>query len=90
MGRDPPCSTADYIFLDLYYLSFPRDRWTEKALVLFVYLLETAQTLLMTNDCWNVYVKSFADIVYLLNGTLEHEWLTVPIFTAIGKSSIIL
>jgi hypothetical protein len=68
--------------LDWYYLAFPKDRWLLKALVAFTYAIETAQTIVMTIDCFNTYAKGFGDIE-LLNDT-QNEWLAVPIFTAIG------
>jgi hypothetical protein len=68
--------------LDWYYLAFPKDRWLLKALVAFTYIIETAQTILMTVDCFNMFAKGFGN-VDLLFGT-HNEWLAVPIFTAIG------
>ena len=70
--------------LVFYYLSFPNDRWGSKALVSFVYAFETAQTLMMTNDCFEKYVKQFGNLETL--DAIQNEWLTVPVFTAIGES----
>ena len=69
--------------LVFYYLSFPKDRWGSKALVTFVYVFETVQTLMITNDCFNKYVKRFGDLETL--DSIQNEWLTVPVFTAIGE-----
>lgn len=69
-------------YLDWYYLAFPKDKWRTKGLVLFIYLIETAQTLVMTNDCWKTFVKGFGDVSAL--NDVFNEWLAVPLFTAIG------
>ena len=50
--------------------------------MLFIYLIETAQTLVMTNDCWKTFVKGFGDVSAL--NDVFNEWLAVPLFTAIG------
>lgn len=47
-----------------------------------MYVLETAQTLMITNDCFNKYVKHFGDLETL--DAIQNEWLTVPVFTAVG------
>ena len=70
-------------FIDWYYLAFPRDKWRAKGLVLFIYLIETAQTLVMTNDCRNTFVKGFGDINSL--NDIFDEWLAIPLLTAIGE-----
>ena len=69
--------------LVLYYLSFPKDRWGSKAVVCFIYILETIQTIMITNDCFNKYAKQFGDTAAL--DSIQLEWLTVPVFTAIGE-----
>ena len=37
--------------LDWYYLAFPKDDRVIKVLITIVFLMETAQTLIITNDC---------------------------------------
>lgn len=67
---------------DWYYLGFPRDQRLIKYIILLVYLLETAQTIIMTNDCWHKYIKGFGDPERI--SLLQNEWLAVPFFTAIS------
>lgn len=67
---------------DLYYLTFHKDKWFSKALVIFIYVVETVQTVIMTGDCWTAYAKGFGDVSGL--GNVENEWLAAPILTAIG------
>lgn len=56
-----------------------------KGLVLFVYLMEVAQTVVMTKDCWTIYVVGFTDLFAL---AVQNNWLTIPIFTAIGECKL--
>ncbi|KAF9479641.1 hypothetical protein BDN70DRAFT_993351 [Pholiota conissans] len=44
-----------------YFQAFPKDRTALKALVYGVYILELAQTLLLTDTMWNAFGKSFGD-----------------------------
>jgi hypothetical protein len=74
--------SADIVVLDLFYLAFPVDRWAVKGLIAFVYLMETAQTFIVTNDYFHTYTTGFADIQWL--DRTQTEWLAVPVFTAIG------
>lgn len=39
---------------------------------------------MITNDCFNKYAKQFGDTAAL--DSIQLEWLTVPVFTAIGES----
>ena len=68
-------------------VAFPKDRWHAKSLVVFIYAIETAQMLIMTNDCWNAYVDGFGDVPGLDN--VQNEWLAAPVFTAIGKCPLL-
>lgn len=51
--------------------------------MVFVYIIEIAQTLIMTNDCWNTFVKGFGHLDGL--DDVRNSWLAAPIFTAIGE-----
>ena len=53
-----------------------------KILVTVVYLIETAQTLIVTNDCFNTYARHFGDAAAL--GDVQNEWLAAPTLTSIG------
>ena len=70
--------------LDLYYIAFPRDGWGPKALVYSVYLLETAQTVLLTYDIYDTYVRHFGDADVL--NSVKHEWISIPILSSIRRS----
>lgn len=67
----------------MYYLSFPNDRWTAKFLVYSVFLIDTAQTILVTNDVFNVYAEHYGQPDVLT--AIQNEWLAVPVFSGIGE-----
>ena len=67
---------------DWYYLAFPKDKWHAKSLVAFIYAIETAQAIIMANDCWNTYARGFGNFDVL--NELETEWLAAPMLTSIG------
>ena len=67
---------------DWYYLAFPNDKWTLKTLVTFTYTIDTAQTIIATNDCFKTYAYGFGDVNKLL--AMDNGWLTVPVMTSIG------
>ena len=68
---------------DLYHLSFPRDKWTVKSLVYFVYFTDMAQTCLVTYDIVNAYARHYGNLDVL--ESLQLEPIAVPMFTSIGK-----
>jgi hypothetical protein len=67
----------------LYSQAFPKDRAMLKALVYNVYLLETAQTLLLTQDIWNKVVRGFGQIDEL--DKIGTSWLSVSLIGGLGK-----
>ncbi|KIP04366.1 hypothetical protein PHLGIDRAFT_199838 [Phlebiopsis gigantea 11061_1 CR5-6] len=69
-----------------YYIAFPNDRWFPKTLVYSVYALDTAQTIIVTNDVFNVYAKNFGNTVML--DSIGTEWLAVPILTSIVSCTV--
>lgn len=73
---------ANVYTLDLYHLSFPRDKWLTKGLVYFVYLIDTAQTALVTRDIFNAFAVHFGNLDVL--DSIQMEWLAVPVFSSIG------
>jgi hypothetical protein len=75
------CSTDT--LSDWYYLAFPKDARSIKILVTVVYLIETAQTMLITSDCFNTYARNFGNPAAL--EFVENEWLAAPTMTAIGQ-----
>ena len=47
-----------------------------------IFLLDTAQTMIVTADVFDVYARHFGDSASL-NG-MHNEWLAVPVFSSIG------
>lgn len=80
----PSCTPYTYPPTDLYHVSFPRDGWLSKALVYTIFLVETAQTIIITHDSFNTFVRSFGDLAAF--NEMQNEWLAVPIFSALGAS----
>jgi hypothetical protein len=73
---------------DNYYLSFPKDPIYMKVLVYFSIILELLQTLLVTHDTYDIFVKGFGDIADL--DDLRFLWFTLPILGGIGQPFSIL
>lgn len=76
---------AEYRYPDLYHLAFPGDGWVAKSLVYSIYLLDTAQTFIVTSDVFETYARHYGDMAQLKSQ--HNEWLAVPIFSSIGTSS---
>ncbi|KAK0226536.1 hypothetical protein IW262DRAFT_774035 [Armillaria fumosa] len=72
------------IQLYLYYLAFPKDRKFTKCLVYGVYIIEFAQTMLLTHDAFVSFGYGFGDLDALTNVHLN--WLFVPIMGGIAAS----
>ncbi|PBK61346.1 hypothetical protein ARMSODRAFT_669717 [Armillaria solidipes] len=66
--------------LYLYYLAFPKDRTFTKSLVYGIYIVEFAQTMLVTHDAFAMFGYGFGDIETLTD--MHFNWLTVPIMSA--------
>ena len=49
--------------------------------------METVQTLIVTNDCFNTYAKGFGDIGKL--DEVQNEWLANPVFGSIGLPFVV-
>ena len=68
----------------MYWLAFPNDRTFLKCLVYGIYTLEFTQSVLIIESGFRTYVTGFGDV----EGFNQlNMWLSVPIFTAIGKFS---
>lgn len=67
---------------DTYYVAFPRDSRPVKGLVLGVFLLETAQTLIAMHDAFVTFGVNFGDLDALAATHLS--WFTVPIVSSLG------
>ena len=51
----------------------------------FVYILDTAQTLLITRDVFNTYAKHYGNLAMLQSAQLE--WIAVPVLGNIGMDT---
>lgn len=78
---------SESIVVVWYYLAFPNDARFIKLLVTFVYLVEAAQTFIVTSDCFNIYARHFGTLEAL--NLVQTEWLAAPTITAIGGCSAI-
>ncbi|KAJ7080924.1 hypothetical protein B0H15DRAFT_474013 [Mycena belliarum] len=65
----------------LYYQAFPNDRPSTKCLVYIVYVIELAQTILMTHDIFLVFGAGFGNLVALTK--IYFDWLTVPVMSGV-------
>ncbi|KLO12195.1 hypothetical protein SCHPADRAFT_941385 [Schizopora paradoxa] len=70
----------------IYHLAFPNDTRISKCLVYGVYLIETAQTVMLTHDAFNIYATHFGDFAVLNSAQLE--WLGIPIFSGIVSCAV--
>ncbi|CDO78113.1 hypothetical protein BN946_scf184611.g5 [Trametes cinnabarina] len=70
----------------LYHLAFPKDSVIVKTLVYSVYMIETAQTIIIAHDAFNAYAKGYGDLNAL--GSAQTEWLAVPIFSGIVSATV--
>lgn len=81
-----PCSDLIDIHekyrLDLYHIAFPSDGRFRKSLVYGIYLLDTAQTFIVTGDVYEIYAKRYGQVDELT--AMHNEWLAVPVFSSIG------
>ncbi|CAA7266185.1 unnamed protein product [Cyclocybe aegerita] len=65
----------------MYFLAFPTDPIRSKALVYGVFILETAQTLLLTQSAFHGFAEGFGNLLFLDEiGTI---WFSVPIMSGI-------
>ncbi|KAI3612898.1 hypothetical protein WG66_005315 [Moniliophthora roreri] len=66
----------------MYWTVFPNDSRPSRALVYGIYLLETAQTILLTHDAFQTFVFGFMDPASVDN--VYYLWLDVYLFDALG------
>ena len=64
-------------------MSVPLSTLSSKALVLFIYLFEFAQTLIATHDAFKALGSGWGDSTALKNPQLA--WLSVPMMSGISK-----
>ena len=81
------CSTSD-----VYYLAFPKDKRLYKWLVLAVYIIETADIVLMTYDVMadfrNVFGLLDTQPTSNLTPSMQFSWLRIYILGGIGMVSL--
>ncbi|CAA7266186.1 unnamed protein product [Cyclocybe aegerita] len=65
----------------LYYLSFPKDPPTSRILVFGVFIFETVQTLLLTENAFSNFASGFGDLRAL--DRIGLIWFTIPIMSGI-------
>ena len=70
----------------MYYLAFPNDPTSSKALAFGVFLFEAGQTFLLTQSAFHGFAEGFGNLIFLDEiGTI---WFSVPIMSGIGESQI--
>ena len=70
---------------DLYYQLFPNEPLRIKLLVYIIFILETIQTILLTNAVWRWLVSGFGEVERLnLVGT--DLWISVCVVGGLGRS----
>lgn len=67
---------------DVYYLAFPRDPVRHKALIYGLFLLEAAQTFLLTSSAFRSFATGFGNPNML--DEIDIMWFTVPILGGLG------
>ncbi|KAF9463530.1 hypothetical protein BDZ94DRAFT_1217899 [Collybia nuda] len=69
------------IQLYLYYEAFPTDRLSYKSLVYGIYIIELAQTILVTHDAFAVFGFGFGNLEAVID--IHFNWFTVPIMSGV-------
>ena len=69
--------------IDIYHLAFKDDGRYTRALVYTLFVLETAQTIIATNDAFNTYARNFGDTDILVR--IQLIWLSIPVLTGISE-----
>ncbi|KAL0574086.1 hypothetical protein V5O48_007871 [Marasmius crinis-equi] len=72
--------------LVLYYLAFPRDKRSMKALVYGLLILDTVQTVLITNDAFIKYGLEFSKVSGL--SAMRNAWFSIPTISAINGTAV--
>lgn len=62
---------------DIFQISFPKERWSLKAIVYGLFIIDTAQTFFFTHYAWHVLVKGWGDPEVLAGFTWSS--CTIPI-----------
>lgn len=70
---------------DFYYITFQKDRGIVKSMVYAIYMIELAQTIIVTHDAFVTFARGFGDSAQLSSPQLE--WFATPILSGIGMLS---
>jgi len=65
----------------LFYIEFPREKWSTKAVVYLLFVFETVQLVIVTRDSFNAYCRSFGNMHVL--ESMRLEWFAVPVLCGI-------
>lgn len=68
---------------DIYYLSFPRDPKIAKAFVYTTFLVETVQTIIITETAWHVFAVGYGN--YSFYDEVRMGWFNIPLIGGIGE-----
>lgn len=71
---------------DLYHAAFPRDAILIKAFVYSVHLIETAKSIVMVYDAYDIFATGFSDRESLHG--IHHIWFTCCVINGLGKSTL--
>lgn len=72
--------------LDIYYIAFPKDNTGIKTMVYGLFVIESAQTIMMMHDAVVVFGFGFGDPEELVKVHLA--WFAVPILSCIVSSIV--
>lgn len=70
----------------IYHLAFKKDGKYTRSFVYALYAVETAQTIIATNDAFNTYARNFGNIGILV--LVQNVWLSVPVLTGIVSGAV--
>jgi hypothetical protein len=73
--------------IDIYFSTYPNDKWIIKALVIYLFILENIQTAVVVFDAVTAFAKNFGNVDELEDVRLQ--WLSVPVLSAFSDSSIL-
>ncbi|KAF8970459.1 hypothetical protein BDZ97DRAFT_1791532 [Flammula alnicola] len=70
-------------FEDFYCAAFPKDRFLLKTVIYAVYMLESAQTLLLSVDAFKMFAIGFGNSTSFAKLDLHSGWFSIPIMSGI-------
>ena len=73
---------AQSFFKDLYYTAFPNDRRILKSIVFTMLLLETVQTVVLSQDTIRDFIIGFTDPSAF--NAIDKAWFSIPLMTGMS------